>query len=449
MEANNKPEHNFEDIIEESISSTYSDSSSVLIVEEKSNSTHKVSSIAFIFLFIVLIWSSQAELEITVATRGELLLNTDIEKVQHLEGGILEALYVSPGDIVFKGQKIALLRSKDKVSDLAVNLFEINQLQLEKIKYAALISQTSPDFSDFQAYPSSILVQQEQWQEENDKNVTSDELMAHDISHKTQLIESMKKRITSSKQQLTIVRKQLAIKEQLYQEEMGAYTEVLNMQVQEMNMLREIETLEETVLNESFLLSRLTKQLENTKHVRISEYRDSLIAVDKELSIKEQMLPSISDKVDRLFVYSPVDGTVDKLSFNYLSAIIPPGESIADITPMNDALHAEIKIARKDIGFIEKGQQVKLKFDSYNFSKYGVVDAVITSISRGSYEEKEEEFFLAELTIDKSHLELDGVKYQLSPYMEFTADIKTGSRKVIDYALKPIMSALDESFNER
>ena len=193
----------------------------------------------------------------------------------------------------------------------------------------------------------------------------------------------------------------------------------------------------------------MSKQLENTKYTRNNEYRTNLAKLGKDLIIKQNILPSISDKVERLYVYSPVDGTVDKVTYNYISAIISPGDSIADITPLRNKLHAQLKIARKDIGFVEKGQKVKLKFDAYNFAKYGVINGVITSVSRGSYEEKEEEFFLATLTIESDYLENSGVKYHLTPYMEFTADIKTGSRKVIDYALKPIMSALNESFNER
>ena len=51
----------------------------------------------------------------------------------------------------------------------------------------------------------------------------------------------------------------------------------------------------------------------------------------------------------------------------------------------------------KDVGFIEKGQEVKLKFDAYNFAKYGVITGSISSISRSSYEEKEEEYYLAKI----------------------------------------------------
>ena len=447
-EPKNKRE-NFEDIIEQSIDSVHSYDSEIINSNEDKVTSQKVAIIIFVFAIIALIWSSQAELEITVSTRGEILLNSDIEKVQHLEGGMLEELFIQPGDVVYKGQKIALLRSLDKVSELKTTKYEINQIKIEMIKFKSLITGESPDFSGFTDYQNTVDEQFNLWEVENNKNRTNDGLILYDIKHKTQLIKSMKHRIEMSDSQLEIINQQLRIKNQLYKEEMASYTDVLNMRVQKMNMAREIENLHESVLNESFLLDRLTKQLENTKYTRNNEYRTNLAKLGKDLIIKQNILPSISDKVERLYVYSPVDGTVDKVTYNYISAIISPGDSIADITPLRNKLHAQLKIARKDIGFVEKGQKVKLKFDAYNFAKYGVINGVITSVSRGSYEEKEEEFFLATLTIESDYLENSGVKYHLTPYMEFTADIKTGSRKVIDYALKPIMSALNESFNER
>lgn len=445
----NSKRENFEDIIEQSIDNVHSYDSESINSNDQKVTSQKVAVLIFIFSLIAIIWASQAELEITVSTRGEILLNSDIEKVQHLEGGMLEKLFVSPGDVVYKDQKIAQLRSLDKTSELKITQFEINQIKIEIIKYKALISTKTPDFSSFLDYQETANVQFNLWKVENNKNRTNDELILYDIKHKTQLIKSMKHRVDMSNAQLAIINQQLRIKEQLYKEEMASYTDVLNMRVQKMNMAREIENLHESLLNEDFLLDRLSKQLTNAKFTRNNEYSTNLASLDKELIIKKNLLPSISDKVNRLFVYSPVDGTVDNINYNYISAIISPGDSIADITPLHNSLHAELKIARKDIGFVEKGQKVKLKFDAYNFAKYGVINGVIKSVSRGSYEEKEEEFFIATLSIDADYLENKGVKYNLTPYMEFTADIKTGSRKVIDYALKPIMAALDESFNER
>lgn len=440
---------NFDEVIEQSVNTVHSENNSNTLEGPDNNIAQRIAVIVFLFSLIALIWSSQAELEITVSTRGEILLDSDIEKIQHLEGGMLLELYVAPGDIVYKGQKIALIKATDKENELVVNNFEIAALQVENLKYSALLEDKELDLSAYNHFPELVTTHYNSWIEERNKNRSDAGLVQHDIDHKTQLIASMKRRVKSSNNQLGLIQQQLSIKEQLYKEEMASYIDVLNMRVQDSNMVREIENLHESILNENFQLSRMKKQLINMSDTLNNKYLEKLTTVRKDLSIKLTQHKTISDKVSRLVVYSPVDGTVDKLNYNYISAIISPGDSIAEITPLKNMLHGQIKIPRKSIGFIEKGQSVKLKLDTYNFANYGVINGVISSISRGSYSEEDEDFYLAEITIEKNYLMKKGVKYGISPYMEFTADVKTGSRRIIDYALKPVMAALAESFNER
>jgi len=259
----------------------------------------------------------------------------------------------------------------------------------------------------------------------------------------------MKIRLISANRQLGLIQEQLKIKEDLYKEEVASYVDVLNMRVQESNMIREIENLNEAILNENFENVKLLKQLRDTRLTRNSEYHKILYDLKKQLDIKSSQLPQIADKVKRLSIYSPIEGMVDKVHFNYKSAIISPGESIADITHMRGRLVAEAKIPRKDIGFIEVGQVADIKIDTYAFTKYGSIEGEIKSISRASYEEKEEKFYFAKFALEQNHLERNGVRYHISPNMEFTANIKTGSRQIIEYMIKPVMNAIEESFNER
>ncbi|ASI90951.1 HlyD family type I secretion periplasmic adaptor subunit [Vibrio mediterranei] len=410
---------------------------------------HKALLLTFLVSMVLLVIASQARIDIVVSSRGELLLDSDIERVQHLEGGILDELLVKPGDVVYEGQPIAKLKSLDRNSLLSTNDSEVTQLEMDRLRYQGLISGQEPNFSEFSDFPKLVSLNVQAWTQENSKNQSSETLIEHDIEHKRNLVDSMKRRKQSSNNQLKLIRKQLGIKQTLYKEEMASYVDVLNMQVQESNMIREIENLDESIMNEKFQLERLDKQLADLVANRNSEYQAQITQIEKELNIKRIQRPQLSDKVDRLVVYAPVDGVVDKVHFNFRSAVIPPGESIADIAPLNNQLHGEAKIPRKEMGFVEVGQQVKLKFDTYNFSKYGFLSGTITSISRSSYEEEESEYYLAKILIDHDYLERSGTKYSLSPYMEFTADIKTGDRRVIEYAMKPVMSAIDDAFDER
>ncbi|MGR5150670.1 HlyD family type I secretion periplasmic adaptor subunit [Photobacterium swingsii] len=425
------------------------DADNSIYIKSAMTTVHKSLLFLFIALLLLIVLASRAQIDIVVSSRGEMLLDSDIERVQHLEGGILDTLLVKTGDYVYAGQPIARLKSVDRDTQFQSATLDIVGLEMDIARYQGLMDQTKPDYTAFTAYPDLVSQHLESWYKEFQKNTSNQELIELDIDHKQRLIDSMKKRISSSRKQLGLIRKQLSIKETLYKEEMASYVDVLNMQVQETNMLREIENLDEAVMTEQFQSARLEKQLNDTIASRNAGYQAQINQLEKDRSLKQAQLPQHADKVDRLTVYSPVDGVVDKVHFNFKSAVIPPNESIADIAPIRNSLHGEAKIPKKDMGFVEIGQEVKLKFDTYNFAKYGFITGTIDSISRSSYKEEENEFYIAKISIQQDFLEKSGATYTLSPYMEFTADIKTGSRYAIDYALKPVMSAMEDAFDER
>lgn len=448
--SNNQIEHHLRKALVSNTEATKVTADDTIVLASAMTSVHKTLLIIFMLALVAVAVASQARIDIVVSVRGELLLESDVEKVQHLEGGILEELLVRKGEVVYEGQPIARIRSLDRNTQLDTVNTEIIQLELDKIRYESLRDMVEPDFTAFiELYPEQVQTNMNTWRQEFSKNRSNEELITHDIKHKNSLISSMLKRRKSSENQLSLIRKQLNIKNTLYKEEMASYVDVLNMQVQESNMVREIENLDESVMNERFQLDKLEKQHRDLVENRNSEYQAQIIQANKDLKLKRILQPQHSDKVDRLVVYSPVDGVVDKLHFNFRSAVIPPGESIADIAPINNSLHGEAKIPRKDMGFVEIGQAVKVKMDTYNFAKYGFVEGTIASISRSSYEEEDAEFYLAEIEISQNFLERGGTQYKLSPYMEFTADVKTGSRRVIEYAAKPVMSAIEDAFDER
>ncbi|KZX80752.1 hemolysin D [Oleiphilus sp. HI0009] len=406
----------------------------------------------FTTILILLIWSTQAELDIAVSARGEVVLKQDIEKIQHLEGGILDQLLVAEGDRVFVGQQIARLKAADRDVELQSASVESLALRLDIERLTSLIEEREPDFS-FSAIDAQsaelVEAQWQSWYKEHQKNESNDIIVGHDIKHKRGLMASMKTRKASAHKQLKLIEEQLSIKEALYKENVASYVDVLNMRVQRMNMTREIENLDEGILNEEFALARLEKQLNDQRLKRHSDYRMELSESRKDLQLKDQALIRASDKVERMEVFSPVEGIVDKLHFNYLSAVVPPGESIADIAPLGGELIAEVKLARKDVGFVEMGQLTKVKLDTYNFTQYGSIDGTISSISRSSFKEEDNEFFMVQVSLARDYVERSGLQYKITPHMELTADIQTGTRRVIDYALKPIMAAIQDSFDER
>jgi hemolysin D len=107
-------------------------------------------------------------------------------------------------------------------------------------------------------------------------------------------------------------------------------------------------------------------------------------------------------------------------------------------------------VLNRDAGFVHQGQAVEVKLEAYPFTRYGVVPAVLESISRDAIEDKEQGLvYMARVRLLQDHIVVDGKKSPLSPGLSATAEIKTGDRPIIDYLLSPLARRMHEAGRER
>ena len=64
--------------------------------------------------------------------------------------------------------------------------------------------------------------------------------------------------------------------------------------------------------------------------------------------------------------------------------VVQSGEVIMELIPTSSPLEVEAKVLNRDIGFVHVGQEVKVKIDSFKFTKYGYIEGVVTNIAKSS-----------------------------------------------------------------
>lgn len=428
-------------------------SAEFILQAESQRASDKVQRRSFLIIIslVFLVWLMFAKLELVITARGEIIEAHDIEKIQHLEGGILDKIFVSEGQKVYKGQPLAIIKSFDTHSQLEITLGEIEDTKMEMERLMALIESRTINLQPINENKENErrVFNQKAWEIEQRKNNSKDRSTKFEIRQAKTMLASMKLRLASSVKQSRLMKEKLDIKEQLYKEEIASYLEVIGIRIESMNMYRELQNLEEAIMQKEIELYSLEHRLVSERDIRNAEYMDKYTAAKNKHFLKLSGLPSATDKVDRLTILSPIDGVIDKLNYNYLSAVISPGDSFAEIAPLQDQLLAEVKLMPKDIGHIEVGQIVRVKIDTFDFTKYGWIDGRVESISRYTQEEEKEKFYQAKIVLNKLSVEKAGVKYDVLPAMEVTADIITGERKVVEYAVKPVVQMLEGAFNER
>ena len=191
-------------------------------------------------------------------------------------------------------------------------------------------------------------------------------------------------------------------------------------------------------------------------------FRASIIAEAKRLAYDEQ---STADKIlgetkqdilrsaahsKLLKLISPIDGTVQQLTAHTVRGVVPATEPLMKIVPKEDKIEVEAKVENKDIGFLAEGQYVAVKIDAYEYTKYGVIPGRVVHVSTDAIkDDKRGLLYSVIIALDKSTILVKGRQMPLSSGMTVRADIKTGSRRVIEYFLSPLIQHKRESLHER
>jgi hemolysin D len=141
------------------------------------------------------------------------------------------------------------------------------------------------------------------------------------------------------------------------------------------------------------------------------------------------------------------------------------------IVPEDSRLEIEANISNRDIGFVEPGQDVAIKVDTFNFTRYGLLSGKILSISKDAITRNkpparsvdsspatdtassepagQELVYSARISVDRKQMDVENRTVDLSAGMAVTAEINIGSRRIISYIMSPLLRYKQESLRER
>jgi hemolysin D len=121
-------------------------------------------------------------------------------------------------------------------------------------------------------------------------------------------------------------------------------------------------------------------------------------------------------------------------------------------------------VSNRDIGFVYAGQEAEIKIDTFNFTRYGLLHGRVLNVSQdaitrdkpvdkektlgaesASSEPKGQEMnYAARVSLDRTRMQIEDKLVNLSPGMAVTVEIKTGSRRIINYLLSPVLKYKQE-----
>ncbi|MBY7852083.1 HlyD family type I secretion periplasmic adaptor subunit, partial [Vibrio fluvialis] len=273
-------------------------------------------------------------------------------------------------------------------------------------------------------------------------------VISQQVKQKQQDLVEIQARVVNLRQSYSYANKELEITKPLADEGVVPRIELLKLQRQVNDTRRDLTSSElkvpvlKSALRES-MLSRIDAALKFR-----SQQQDALNQTQDKLSAMTESTVGLEDRVNRTVVVSPVTGTIKTLYVNTVGGVIQPGMDIVEIVPTEDTLLVEAQIAPQDIAFLRPDLPAIVKFSAYDFTKYGGLEGTLEHISADtSQDEDGNSFYLVRVRTKETSLGHDA-SLPIIPGMTASVDIITGKRTVLDYLLKPILSAKDNALRE-
>ena len=220
-----------------------------------------------------------------------------------------------------------------------------------------------------------------------------------------------------------------------------------------------VEQERDLVTQQARLLETLAALAESSSNraAYLAETRRSLQEREAQALLRFQQVnqeyTKAAQRETRTVLVAPVAGTVQQLAAHTAGGVVVEAQVLMVIVPraVPDApLVAEVNLENKDVGFISAGQQAELKLETFPYTRYGTVAAVVDLVSADAVaDDKRGAVFPARLLLQKGHLEMDGRPVRLGPGMNATAEIKIDQQTVMGYLLSPRLRTRSESLGER
>ncbi|MDB1125657.1 HlyD family type I secretion periplasmic adaptor subunit [Vibrio algarum] len=423
-----------------------------------------------LFFIAAIAWASWAQLDKVTVGQGKVIPSSQLQVVQNLEGGLVKSLLVREGDMVKEGQQLILIDDTRFRSDFREREQQVSNLTASVLQLSASITsvQIQEEFDnanwedsvkiDFNklAFPpilsdtQPLLVQRQRDEYRQDLENLNNKLSVVDqqVKQKEQELIELTARAKNLRTSYNFAKRELDITKPLADEGVVPKIELLKLQRQLNDTRRELTSTELKIPSiTSAIREAMLGRIDAALKFR-SEQQEKLNQAQDKLSALTESTVGLEDKVNRTIVLSPVTGTVKKLHINTVGGVIQPGMDLIEIVPSEDTLLVEAKIAPKDIAFLRPGLPAIVKFSAYDFTRYGGLEGTLEHISADTIQDEEGNSFYMVTVRTDDHKFGTEAGLPIIPGMTASVDIITGKRTVLDYILKPILTAQKTALRE-
>ncbi len=403
-------------------------------------------------------WASVTQLSGAVIAPGQLIVQSDVKKVQHLTGGIVAELNVQEGSHVNEGDIVLRLDQTQTRANLLILTKSLDELTARKAREEA--EQSGAANIDF---PPELLARMD---DPDVKRVVTGEQKLFEIrrsgreGQKAQLreriaqlndeIKGTNAQTEAKASEIEWINKELDGVRDLWAKNLVQFTRLTTLERDAARIQGERDNLVATVAQLRGKIAETELQILQVDQDMRTEVGKDLADIRAKIAEQAERKVAAQDQLKRVDLRAPQSGTVQQLDVHTVGGVITAGQTVMLVVPDQDKLIVEAKIRPEDIDQIHVGQRAILRFTNFNQRTTPEVDGFVSVVPAdvASDQKTNAKYYAVRIEVpDEQMARLGTVK--LIAGMPVEAFVRTLPRTVFSYLLRPFHDQLMRAFRDK
>jgi hemolysin D len=437
-----------------------------------------IGATIILFFAIAVAWAVFGHVDIIATAQGKIVPTGRTKTIQPLEAGTISAIHVQDGSSVTAGQILIELdrtvtqaERKRVAQDLVSSQLDVARLGALRDHFDSL-SEASELAAPAGASDADLSRTRFAMQAQAAEQLAKLASISQQIEQKLAEAQSVSAAIAKIDASLPLVEESATVRRKAMEIQYGNRIAYLEAQTRLVEQQSERTIQQRKLIEIEAARKALVRQLDQTKSGFERQVFSDLSDAQKKVDEFRQDLVKAERKLDEQTLRSPIDGTVQQLALHTVGGVVTPAQQLMQIVPNDSHIEAEAMIPNRDIGFVSAGQAAEIKIDTFNFTRYGLLHGKVISVSQdavvrdkpnaksagpkpggalsdSSEPDGQELVYSARVSLDGTRMQIEDKPVNLAPGMAVTVEIKTGTRRIIEYLMSPLLRYRQESLRER
>jgi HlyD family secretion protein len=403
-------------------------------------------------------WAATSEFAGAVIAQGQLVVDTNVKKVQHPTGGVVAELRVRDGDLVNVGDIVIKLDDTQTRANLAIVVKGLDEFAARRAREEAEL-----EGKNTVTFPDDLIARKD---DPEVAKILAGEAELFEIRRKTreglkaQLTERVSQseeeigglvaQVESKDRQIDWVKKELQGVRELWTKQLVQFTRVTTLEREQARLEGERGQLVAAIAQSRGKISETKIQILQIEQDMRTEVGKDLADIRGKAAELVEKKVAAEDQLKRIDIRAPQSGMVHQLDVHTVGGVVTAGQPIMLIVPAADKLIVEAKVQPQDIDQVHVGQTAALRFTAFNSRTTPELNGEVAVVSGDVTQDQRTgaSYYTVRISVPPSEIaRLDTPK--LVPGMPVEVFIQTTIRTVVSYFMRPFQDQIAKVFREK